>query len=121
MDPAPASGRGQGWAGRTTLGVIGLLMLFVAAVRAYTHVVQEHYSYDIEAPRVDLNRADLEELVELPGIGEELARRIVSEREVSGPFRDGEELVARVEGIGAHRLALLLEYADVRSVEADGP
>ncbi|MBI4178501.1 helix-hairpin-helix domain-containing protein [bacterium] len=48
---------------------------------------------------VNINRATLEELQELPRIGPETARRIIQERESQGPFRRKEELL-RVRGIG---------------------
>jgi competence ComEA-like helix-hairpin-helix protein len=48
---------------------------------------------------IDLNRAGLEELVQLPGIGPELAGRIVEFRQRSGGFREPDDLLA-VPGIG---------------------
>jgi len=49
---------------------------------------------------VDINSADWPELVQLPGIGEVLARRIVEERASRGPFRDLDDLRERVRGVG---------------------
>lgn len=49
--------------------------------------------------QVDINRAAWPELTLLPGIGENLAKRIVESREVDGPFRDHDDL-QRVRGIG---------------------
>ncbi|MBK5096722.1 MAG: ComEA family DNA-binding protein [Gemmatimonadetes bacterium] len=49
--------------------------------------------------RLDLNRAGLEDLVQLPGIGAELAGRIVEFRQRSGGFRELDDLLA-VPGIG---------------------
>lgn len=49
--------------------------------------------------RLDLNRATLEELMELPGIGETRARRILEYREENGPFRQASDLM-QVSGIG---------------------
>jgi len=51
------------------------------------------------AGKLDLNRASVEQLVGLPGIGETKARAIVEYREKNGPFRKAEELM-NVKGIG---------------------
>lgn len=50
-------------------------------------------------PAVNLNTADLDALIALPGVGPALAERIVAYRELSGPFAsvDG---VLHVSGIG---------------------
>jgi competence protein ComEA len=48
---------------------------------------------------VDINHATVEELVELPGVGEQVAKRIVAYREKNGPFESAEELM-NVRGIG---------------------
>ena len=51
------------------------------------------------AIRVDLNRAGVVELMELPGVGEKVAERIVEYRKENGPFRETRELM-NVRGIG---------------------
>ena len=51
------------------------------------------------AERVDINAADAAELSVLPGIGAELARRIVEYRAENGPFASAEEIM-KVRGIG---------------------
>jgi competence protein ComEA len=66
---------------------------------------------DLSGPRqtvqpLDLNRADVEALQDLPGVGPALASRIVTFRETHGPFRTPEDLL-RVPGIGAKRFARL--------------
>src|SRR5262245_18625165 len=48
---------------------------------------------------IDLNAADESRLTAVPGIGRELARRIVEHREEKGPFRAVDELRS-VRGIG---------------------
>jgi competence protein ComEA len=63
--------------------------------------------------RVDLNRASAEDLADLPGIGEGLARRIVRDRDANGPFRSVEDL-ARVPGVGERRTRALAEVLEVR-------
>ena len=64
-------------------------------------------------PQVDINRAMSEELDALPGIGPQLAARIVAYREANGPFSTVEEL-QNVEGIGEKTLEHLRPYVVVR-------
>lgn len=58
---------------------------------------------------VDVNSADWPELVQLPGVGETLARRIVASREADGPFADHADL-RRVQGIGPKTLERIRPY-----------
>ena len=60
-----------------------------------------------ERERVDVNRADLELLMTLPGVGETRARAIIQYRGEHGPFRYPEELIS-VPGIGEGLLEELL-------------
>ncbi|MGH7227751.1 MAG: ComEA family DNA-binding protein [Nitrospiraceae bacterium] len=53
--------------------------------------------------RLDINRATVEELQGLPGIGEVLARRVVERRTARGSFSRIEDLL-EVKGIGEKRL-----------------
>jgi len=53
---------------------------------------------------VDLNQGQLADLMQLPGIGMVLARRIVEYRQTYGHFRSVEELQV-VSGIGEGRIA----------------
>ena len=59
---------------------------------------------------VDINTADLDALMTLPGIGEELAQRILDYRQKNGNFQSLEELT-NVNGIGTKRLEAILDYA----------
>ena len=54
--------------------------------------------FDVEK-KVNLNKASVQELIELPGIGEVLAARIVAYREEHGPFQTLDAL-KQVSGIG---------------------
>lgn len=58
---------------------------------------------------VDINRADWTELLQLPGIGPTLAKRIVESRKTAGPFADNNDL-RRVHGIGAKRFEQIRPY-----------
>ena len=62
--------------------------------------------------RVNLNTADEQELMLLPGIGESLARSIVEYREKHGPFTEPEQLM-EVSGIGEKKYAALAELVCV--------
>ena len=54
----------------------------------------------VRAPEpVDVNRASVEELTRLPGVGDVIARRIIAYRDSVGGFRSVEQL-ERVRGIG---------------------
>jgi competence ComEA-like helix-hairpin-helix protein len=52
--------------------------------------------------RVDLNRATVEELMKLPGIGATLAARIVEHRRLHGPFRRPQDVII-IRGMSARR------------------
>jgi competence protein ComEA len=58
---------------------------------------------------VDINAADWPELLQLPGIGPNLARRIVQSRRDDGPFADHDDL-RRVRGIGPATLDRIRSY-----------
>jgi len=62
---------------------------------------------------LDINRATLEELDRLPGIGPNYARRIVEYRTTHGPFQDVEELI-QVKGIGPVTLEGIRDLVCVR-------
>ena len=66
---------------------------------------------------LDLNTATAEELAGLPGIGTELAARIVAYREANGAFGTVEELL-EVSGIGEKKLAGLEGRVFVEREEA---
>ncbi|HTJ25449.1 MAG TPA: helix-hairpin-helix domain-containing protein [Candidatus Limnocylindria bacterium] len=65
------------------------------------------------AAAVDLNAADASSLAALPGIGRELAARIVAFRELNGPFASPDELLD-VSGITEHRYDAIAPYVTVR-------
>ena len=53
---------------------------------------------EVSRPRININTATSEELDVLPGVGEVTATRIISYRDLNGPFRSVDDLV-HVEGI----------------------
>lgn len=67
--------------------------------------------------RLDLNRATAEALEAVPGVGPELARALVAERQRLGRFRAWSEVDA-VAGVGPARLEVLQRTCEIG---ADGP
>ena len=62
--------------------------------------------------KINLNTADVEALMTLPGIGEVLAGRIIEFREEYGPFASVEELLL-VSGIGEKKLEGIMDLVYV--------
>jgi competence protein ComEA len=96
----------------------------VALVAVGVHPALAHASDDqtetetkTKALRVDLNSADAEQLEQLPGIGETVAKRIIEYREQNGPFTKSEELM-NVRGIGEKTFLKLRPFLSVSSKES---
>ena len=70
------------------------------------HSERSGRAVEIAAARLDLNQATTEQLQELPGIGETIARRVVHRREAHGAYRSVDDLL-EVKGIGRKRLEQL--------------
>lgn len=71
--------------------------------------------------QVDVNQAAWPELALLPGIGPQLAQRIVADREAHGPFTAVEDL-RRVRGIGPKTVERMRPYlAPFKAADAVTP
>ncbi|MBN2378259.1 helix-hairpin-helix domain-containing protein [candidate division WOR-3 bacterium] len=96
-----------------TLGVILLTGISVGVIR---HSRKGEVVLEILEPeaakQVNINKADPEELILLPGIGPTLASRIVKYREEHGDFLDAESL-CNVQGIGPAKLAVIKPFLEV--------
>jgi competence protein ComEA len=69
--------------------------------------------------RMDLNRADRAQLLQLPGVGESLAKGILDYREANKGFRKVDDL-RRVGGIGPALLERLRPLVTVEPYETEG-
>jgi len=69
--------------------------------------------------RVAVNRATRAELIALPVIEHGLADAIIADRMNHGPFRDADDLVRRIRGIGTTNIRALRPYLDF-SLSAPG-
>jgi len=64
-----------------------------------------------EGGKVNINKADLAELQQLPGIGPAYAKRILEWRRLNGKFKTAEELL-EIKGIGPKRLEKIKELLE---------
>jgi competence protein ComEA len=107
--------------GTVLLVGLGLILLGVAAYaildggQAATAVFQAYSNaLSVDAPpvpsgEVNVNTADIDTLMLLPGVGEKTAAEIIKEREANGPFHFPADLLA-VKGIGAKKLEGMLPH-----------
>ena len=65
------------------------------------------------AIKVDMNSADLRQIMLLPGLGEKTAQAIIDDRKTRGPFAKIEDL-DRVKGIGPATIERISGYAVCR-------
>jgi competence ComEA-like helix-hairpin-helix protein len=88
--------------------------LFVAA----TQHKESQNPAEVRSAPIEINTASTEDFAKLPGIGPELARRIVAYRTKHGPFHRVEDLLV-IRGIGPKKWKALRPY--LRVSDAMGP
>lgn len=83
--------------------LVALVVLAVGGPRAT--VAEKPGGTEVKAAvpggdKVNINTADVKQLMKLSGVGRSVAERIVQYRDAHGPFKKPEEL-RKVEGVGA--------------------
>ena len=76
--------------------------------------LQPIYNPDLEVSsedelKINVNSADIQDLIKIPGIGPVLSERIVKYRNLHGPFKNTEDL-QKVKGIGPKNINRFKEY-----------
>ncbi|GAB4161441.1 MAG: hypothetical protein Tsb009_38700 [Planctomycetaceae bacterium] len=104
------------------LGIAVLVMVVLFGWRWYSSIHTPNEPVEIEHLekqklnyRIDINTATRIEWMQLEGIGETLADRIIADREENGPFASIEDL-ERVKGIGPKILARIRRHLIVKPV-----
>lgn len=114
VPPAPA------WPRSAQVATVVILMFALGLLGWHAYGLQSWGSRPttLEPTRLDLNRADRTQLLQLPGVGEGVAQRIVAYRLEHGGFRSVEEL-RRVKGVGAATMEVLRPLVCVSPLEAE--
>lgn len=84
--------------------VIGIVIFF-----AFAGIVMA-----ADSAKVDLNKASIQELTQLKGIGEKFAERIIEYREKNGKFEKVEDIM-KVKGIGQKKFDTIKDLIFVES------
>ncbi len=95
--------------------LIGLLVVVASGSLAGSVAVENRGvgpipKIEAKAARLDINRADRDELIRLPGMTKDAADRIIEKR----PYRKLDELVSK-KAIGKKQFAQIREYISVGS------
>lgn len=100
---------------RVFLAIIVVLMFglgfspaIVSAKTADAKATAEQTKTDV-AQKVDINKADAEMLIQIPGIGPKTAEAIIAYRKDVGQFKSIEDLV-EVKGIGPKKLETIRPF-----------
>ena len=96
-----------------------LLYLVLSFPRASGGVVfRPAHACEAAEMRIDLNRADAQQLQQIAGIGPVLSEAIVAWREENGPFRRTEDLL-QVPGIGEKTLEAIRDEFVIGGIDED--
>lgn len=93
------------------------LMIMIGLGLSPASAAEAGVSTKIKTEKINLNTANIEQLANLPGIGEKKAEAIVAYRTSNGPFASAEDLL-KVKGVGDK---LLEKIKPMLTVKAKGP
>lgn len=77
-----------------------------------SNAIETNKKVDLAVQSININIANEKELIYLPGIGPELAKRIVDYRKLNGNYSKPEDLL-RVKGIGYKKLGKIIKYIKI--------
>ena len=96
-----------------------LFLITVALVGLGINLLTKHYSQirvigyvNQDMGKINLNQADKQALISVPGIGVKLAQRIIDYRKQNDGFRDIAEL-KNVRGIGEFKYEAIKDYFEI--------
>ena len=87
--------------------------LLVLSIVAVFIMVLSGPAFAEDASKININKASLEELIQLKRIGPKYAERIIEYREKEGPFKTPEDIV-KVKGIGPKTFELNKDMITVK-------
>jgi competence protein ComEA len=98
--------------------VLAGMLFMLLILRGHAHWSARFRPLEIESDlplqfRIDLNDADRATLLQVPGIGEAMAERILSYRQDHGPFQSVKQLL-EIHGIGSATLERLRPWIEVK-------
>ena len=100
--------------------IVGTILVFAAYSPRFTARPLDHRPGEAFVYRIDLNRADRSELMQVPGIGPGRADAIIAQRNAAGEFGTPNDL-DRVKGIGPKLLEQVKPHVIVNGTPATKP
>jgi len=98
---------------RKILILLGGIFFFSVLIREFPHS-----SFSGKSSPIDLNNANIEDLVTLPGMGYKTAIKIIGYRETHGPFKSLEELL-EIEGISIKKFKKWKPYFKIQDTDIE--
>ena len=99
------------------LSVLAIVIMFFAFSASPSHSQTASKADTVKAAvpvaeKVNINKATAEQLMEIKGIGESYAKRIVEYRDKNGPFKKIEDIM-QVQGIGEKKFEAIKDLITV--------